>query len=99
MNIGKMRKKNCLAWGYQDEEERAIAIIGDMLSGYNDGEIAANYAVRENAITEFKHQFGITEDALKQHLPMARVLAEKNQGKKDPNALSSELWKLLKSKG
>ena len=98
-NIGKTRKKNCLAWGYQDEEGRAIAIIGDMLSGYHDGEIAANYSVRENVITEFKQQFGITEDALKQHLPMARVLAEKNQGKKDPNALSSELWKLLKSKG
>ena len=98
-NIGKTRKKNCLAWGYQDEEGRAIAIIGDMLSGYHDGEIAANYSVRENVITEFKQQFGITEDALKQHLPMARVLAENNQGKKDPNALSSELWKLLKSKG
>jgi KaiC/GvpD/RAD55 family RecA-like ATPase len=98
MNVGKKRNDKRLAWRFLNDDDRAIAIIDDTLSGCRDDVIAANLAVREIAIVEFKQQFGITEDALNHHLPMARELAEKNEGKITPNALASEIWKRLKPK-
>ena len=97
-NVGKKRNDKRLAWRFLNDDDRAIAIIDDTLSGCRDDVIAANLAVREIAIVEFKQQFGITEDALNHHLPMARELAEKNEGKITPNALASEIWKRLKPK-
>ena len=100
MNIGKKRNDHRLAWGYQEDDERATAIICDMLSGCADDVIAANFAVRVIAITDFKQRFGITEEALKQYIPRARELAEENCGKKiTPEDLAPEIWKLLKDKG
>ena len=100
MNVGKKRNDKRLAWQYLNDDERAIAIICDMLSGCHDDVIAANLAVREIAITEFKQQFGITEEALKQCMPRARESAENKLGKKiTPEYLAPEIWKLLKDKG
>ena len=99
MNVGKKRNDKRLAWQYLNDDERAIAIICDMLSGCHDDVIAANLAVREIAITEFKQQFRITEEALKQCMPRARESAENNLGKKiTPEDLAPEIWKLLKDK-
>jgi hypothetical protein len=97
---GKKRNDKRLAWQYLNDDERAVAIICDMLSGCHDDVIAANLAVRVIAVIEFKQQFGITEKAMKQHLPTARKLAEENLGKKiTPEDLAPEIWKLLKTKG
>ena len=100
MNVGKKRNDKRLAWQYLTDDERAVAIICDMLSGCHDDVIAANLAVRVIAVIDFKQQFGITEKALNQHLPKARELAEENFGKKiTPEDLAPEIWKLLKDKG
>lgn len=100
MNVGKKRNDKRLAWQYLSDDERAVAVICDMLSGCHDDVIAANLAVREIAITEFKQQSGITEKALKLYIPRAREYAEKNLGKKiTPEDLAPEIWKLLKDKG
>ena len=100
MNIGKKRNDKRLAWQYLSDEERAVAIICDMLSGCHDDVIAANLAVRVIAVIEFRQQFGITEEALKQCMPKAREYAEKKLGKKiTPEDLAPEIWKSLKDKG
>lgn len=100
MNVGKKRNDKRLAWQYLSDEERAVAIICDMLSGCHDDVIAANLAVRVIAVIEFRQQFGITEEALKQCMPKAREYAEKKLGKKiTPEDLAPEIWKSLKDKG
>ena len=95
-NVGKKRNNQQRAWGYLDDDERAAAIIDDMLSGCPDDVIAANLAVRMRVIVEFKRQYGITEEALKKHLPDAKKLADRNCGKTTPEALAPELWNLMK---
>ena len=96
-NVGKKRNNQQRAWGYLDDDERAVAIIDDMLTGCLDDVIAANLAVRMRVVVEFKKQHGITEEALKKHLPDAKKLADRNCGKTTPNELAPELWKLLKN--
>ena len=98
MNVGKKRNDKRPAWRFLNDDDRAIAIIDDTLSGCQDDVIAANLAVRVIAITKFKRQFGITEEALKQCMPMARESAEKNQGKITTDILAVEIWKSLKDK-
>ena len=98
VNIGKERNDHHLAWQFLSDDERAVAIIDDMLSGCHDDVIAANLAVREIAVKDFKQEHGITDKALSEHLSDAKDSAKKNQGKITPNALASEIWKLLKPK-
>ena len=95
-NIGKKRNNQQRAWVYLDDDERAAAIIDDMLTGCPDDVIAANLAVRMRVIVEFKRQYGITEEALKKHLPDAKKLADRNCGKTTPEVLAPELWKLMR---
>lgn len=100
MNVGKKRNDKRLAWRFLNDDDRAIAIIYDTLSGCRDDVIAANLAVREIAVTEFKQQFRITEEAMKQCMPMARESAETKHGKKfTPGDLALEIWNQLKTKG
>ena len=100
MNVGKKRNDHRLAWRYLNDDERAVAIICDMLSGCHDDVIAANFAVRVVVVVEFKQQFGITEEALKQCMPRVRGLAEKKLGNKiTPENLAPEIWNSLKDKG
>jgi len=100
MNVGKKRNDKRLAWRYLNDYERAVAIICYMLSGCPDDVIAASLAVRVIAITEFKQEHGITEEALKQCMPMARDLAEKKLGENfTPEDLAPTIWKLLRYKG
>lgn len=100
MNVGKKHNDKRLAWRFLNDDDRAIAIIYDTLSGCRDDVIAANLAVREIAVTEFKQQFGITEEAMKQCMPMARESAETKHGKKfTPGDLALEIWNQLKTKG
>ena len=96
-NVGKKRNNQQRAWVYLDDDERAAAIIDDMLTGCLDDVIAANLAVRMRAVVEFKKQYGITEEALKKHLRDAKELAERDCGKATPEALAPKLWKLMKN--
>ena len=96
-NIGKKRNNQQRAWVYLDDDERAVAIIDDMLTGCLDDVIAANLAVWMRAVVEFKKQHGITEEALKKHLRDAKELAERDCGKATPEALAPKLWKLMKN--
>ena len=95
-NVGKKRNNQQRAWTYLDDDERAAAIIDDMLTGCLDDVIAANLAIPPRAVVEFKNQYGITEDELKKHLPDAKKTAARNCGKTTPEVLAPELWKLMK---
>ena len=95
-NIGKKRNNQQRAWRYLDDDERAIAIIDDMLTGCLDDVIAANLAVRERCVSEFKRQNGISDDALTRHLREAKKTAEKEQGNSKPSVLAPILWNALK---
>ena len=99
MNIGKKRNDHHLAWQYLNVDERAVAIIDDMLSGCHDDVIAANLAVREIAVKDFKQEHGITEEALSEHLSDAKDCAKKNHGKITTDILALEIWNQLKTKG
>lgn len=94
-NVGKKRKNNQLAWEYLNDDERAIAILDDMLNGCLDDVIAADLAVRESVISDFKQQYGISPEALNLHLAEAKEIAKNNSGKITPNELAPILWKLL----
>ena len=94
-NVGKKRKNNQLAWEYMDEEGRGKAIIEGMLNGCHDDVIAADLAVREIVISEFKQEYGITQDTLTKQLPEARKSPEISQEKMTPDNLTPILWKLL----
>ena len=76
-NVGKKRKNNQLAWEYLDEEGRGAAIIEGMLNGCHDDVIAADLAVRESVIADFKQQYGISPEALNLHLAEAKEIAKK----------------------
>ena len=71
-NIGKKRKNNQLAWEYLNDDERATAILDDMLNGCLDDVIAADLAVRESVIADFKRQNHISRETLDQFLPDAK---------------------------
>ena len=94
-NVGKKRKNNQLAWKYLNDDERAIAILDDMLNGCLDDVIAADLAVRESVIADFKQQYGISPEALNLHLAEAKEIAKKKSGKTTPNELAPILWKML----
>jgi len=94
-NVGKKRKNNQLAWKYLNDDERAIAILDDMLNGCGNDVIAADLAVRESVIADFKQQYGISPEALNLHLTEAKEIAKKSSGKITPNELAPILWKLL----
>ncbi len=94
-NVGKKRKNNQLAWKYLNDDERAIAILDDMLNGCLDDVIAADLAVRESVISDFKQQYGISPEALDLHLAEAKEIAKNNSGKITPNELAPILWKRL----
>lgn len=97
-NISKKHKNNQLAWEYLDEEGRGKAIIEGMLNGCHDDVIAADLAVREIVISEFKQEHGITQDTLTRQLPEARKSPEISQEKMTPGNLAPILWKLLNDK-
>ena len=94
-NVGKKRKNDQLAWTYLDEEGRGTAIIEGMLNGCHDDVIAADLAVREPVITDFKRQYGISPEALNLHLAEAKEIAKNNSGKITPNELAPILWNKL----
>ena len=98
-NIVKQRKNHGLAWKYMDDDQRAIAILDDMLSNDLDDVIAANFAIREIAITEFKQQHGISEEAIMRILPTAKLSAKNIKEKCTTDILANEVWKLLKDNG
>ena len=95
-NVGKKRKNNQLAWKYLNDDERAIAILDDMLNGCGNDVIAADHAVRESVIADFKQQYGISPEALNLHLAETKEIAKNNSGKITPNELAPILWKLLR---
>lgn len=95
-NNVKQRKNHGLAWKYMDDDQRAIAILDDMLSNDLDDVIAANFAIREIAITDFKQQHGISEEAIMRILPTAKLSAENIKEKCTTDILANEVWKLLK---
>jgi KaiC/GvpD/RAD55 family RecA-like ATPase len=99
MNIGKKRNDHHLAWQYLNVDERAVAIIDDMLSGCHDDVIAANLAVREIAVKDFKQEHGITDKALSEHLSDAKDRAKKKHGKITTDILALEIWNQLKTRG
>ena len=95
-NVGKKRNNQQRAWRYLDDDERAVAIIDDMLTGCLDDVIAANLAVRQMAVTEFKCRNGISEETLRSHLPAAKKKAENDQGNSRPSVLAPIIWEFLK---
>ena len=72
-NIGKKRNDKRIAWSFLNDDERAVAIIDGMLSGCLDDVIAADLAVREIVISDFKQQYGISKEAIQQILPVAKT--------------------------
>lgn len=92
----KQRKNHGLAWKFMDDDQRAIAILDDMLSNDPDDVIAANFAIREIAITDFKQQHGISEEAIMRILPMAKLSAKNIKEKYTTDILANEIWKSLK---
>ena len=88
-----------MAWQFLSDDERAVAIIDDMLSGCHDDVIAANLAVREIAVKDFKQEHGITDKALSEHLSDAKDRAKKNHGKITTDILALEIWNQLKTRG
>ena len=95
-NIGKKRNNHRLAWQYLNDDERAVSIIDDMLSGCLDDVIAANLAVRESVIADFKRQHGLSEEAIKPVLPSAKSSAKNIKENFTSDILANEIWKLLK---
>ena len=95
-NVGKKRNNQQRAWRYLDDDERAVAIIDDMLTGCLDDVIAANLAVRQMAVAEFKCRNGISEETLRSHLPAAKKKAENDQGNSRPSVLAPIIWEFLK---
>ena len=84
-----------MAWEYLNDDERAIAILDDMLNGCLNDVIAADLAVRESVIADFKQQYGISPEALNLHLAEAKEIAKNNSGKITPNELAPILWNKL----
>ena len=95
-NVGKKRKNDQLAWKYLDEEDRGTAIIEGMLNGCHDDVIAADLAVRESVIADFKQEHGISPDTINLHRIKAKEIV-KNEKKVTPSKLAPEIWKLLKN--
>ena len=97
-NIGKKRKNDQLAWEYLDEEGRGTAIIDGMLNGCHDDVIAADLAIRESVIANFKREHGIAPDTINLHRIKAKEIVKNYSIKVTPSKLAPEIWKLLKDK-
>ena len=97
-NIRRVRSKNQLAWEYLELDDRAIAIIGAMLHGDHDDEIADTLGVIEKEITDFKKQHGISPEALKLHLPEVNGRVKKCEKNITLDMLAMEIWKSFKNK-
>ncbi len=97
-NIRRVRSKNQLAWEYLELDDRAIAIIGAMLHGDHDDEIADTLGVIEKEITDFKKQHGISPEALKLYLPEVNGRVKKCVKNITLDMLAMEIWKSLKDK-
>ncbi|MBE6374349.1 MAG: hypothetical protein E7055_20080 [Lentisphaerae bacterium] len=95
-NAGKRRNNHQLAWFYMSEDDKAIAIIDDMLSGCTDDVIAANLVVKERVLSAFKGDHGICEDILRKHMPEATKKAKKECAKASPAELAKFLWELVR---
>lgn len=96
-NIGKKRKNNQLAWEYQDEDGRGKAIVEGMLNGCHDDVIAADLAVRESVIADFKQEHGISSDTLTKCLPEAMSSQEISPEKMVPDKMAPIIWNILKN--
>ena len=98
-NASKKRSDNHIAWRFLDVEDRAISIIDEMLHRDHDDDagIAETFATSEKEITDFRKQYGISSEALIEHLPEAKEVAKKKSGKITPNELGQIIWNLLKN--
>ena len=96
-NIGKKRKNNQLAWEYQDEDGRGKAIVEGMLNGCHDDVIAADLAVREPVIADFKQEHGISSDTLTKCLPEAMSSQKISPEKMVPDKMAPIIWNILKN--
>jgi KaiC/GvpD/RAD55 family RecA-like ATPase len=97
-NIRKARSKNQLAWEYLDFDDRAVAVIGAMLRGTPDDEIANTVGVVEEEIADFKKQHGISSEVLKLHLPEIYERVKKVEKNITPDMLAIEIWNSLRDK-
>ncbi len=96
-NIGKKRNDKRIAWSFLNDDERAVAIIDGMLSGCLDDVIAADLAVREIVISDFKQQYGISKEAIQQILPVAKTSVKNLKENYTSEMLAKKVWNLLKN--
>lgn len=92
-------KRGLLAWKFMSDDDKAIAIIVDILEGNSSAVTAANHSTPEHAVEEFACEFKLTEENIRTHLyaVVEKVKHEKGNKVNIPEKLAPYVWQAMQS--
>ena len=92
-------KRGLLAWKFMSDDNKATAVIADLLEGNGLATTAANHSIPVQAVEEFACEFDLTEENIRKHLDavMEKVKLENGNKVNDPEVLAPALWERIKS--
>jgi hypothetical protein len=92
-------KRGLLAWKFMSDDDKAIAIIADILEGNSSAVTAANHSTPEHAVEEFACEFKLTEENIRTHLyaVVEKVKHEKGNKVNIPEKLAPYVWQAMQS--
>ena len=95
----KKTKHGLLAWQFMPDDNKATAILVDILEGNGLAITAANYSIPVQAVEEFACEFDLTEENIRKHLDavMEKVKQENGNKVNEPEVLAPALWERMKS--
>ena len=95
----KKTKRGLLAWQFMSDDNKATAILADILEGNGLAITAANYSIPVQAVEEFACEFDLTEENIRKHLDAVMEKVKRENGNKvnDPEVLAPALWERMKS--
>lgn len=95
----KKTKHGLLVWQFMPDDNKATAILADILEGNGLAITAANYSIPVQAVEEFACEFDLTEENIRKHLDavMEKVKQENGNKVNEPEVLAPALWERMKS--
>lgn len=96
----KKTKRGLLAWQFMSDDNKATAILADILEGNGLAITAANHSMPVQAVEEFACEFDLTEENIRKHLDAVMEKVKRENGNKvnEPEVLAPALcWERMKS--
>jgi hypothetical protein len=95
----KKNKRGLLAWQFMSDDNKATAILADILEGNSLAITAANYSIPVQAVEEFACEFDLTEENIRKHLDAVMEKVKRENGNKvnELEVLAPALWERMKS--